>query len=226
LRISSKISANEVWSSISEPNFEYITEIIYTYFVDKYIPDYLNKNYINLTIEEKNIILNKIKKIINKNILLNNVLKRIELKEILDIEGIINFRFNDYKEKIQAKAEEELFKLICMYEYEEYIDLLKFYIETQDCKCETLNIFFNSDDYAKLEKKGSVGSSGNFENDSMIESDYLVSLILELAPKKLVIHGINFCSNKNLLRTLNKLYRNKISYCMGCSKCFNNNNLK
>ena len=49
--------------------------------------------------------------------------------------------------------------------------------------------------------------------------DILLSELINLAPKKIVIHNRNLFENSQVLTTIENIFENNVTYCDGCSMC-------
>ena len=112
-------------------------------------------------------------------------------------------------------------------EYNEFIKLLKYFVEIQESKVDEVNILIekNGDYYLKDENGNDlVGDmvmelpKVKFESKENTE-ELIISTMITTAPKKVIIHCAHNCKNKELLETITKVFVDKVYYCNECPLC-------
>ncbi|EYE89481.1 hypothetical protein Q428_02170 [Fervidicella metallireducens AeB] len=165
----------------------------------------------------------------------NNILKKIEeyLQESSEIilDGFITFRLREFNSDLQNIIEQVVDEYIAEREYSEFIKLLKYFVDIQESKFESLNIYIlNGGDY-RIEDDNCNDITKEMFEDFNIENikgeinkhDLLISSLITSAPKKITIHGIENSQNQEVLDTLKNIFSDKIIYCSGCDRCKNKN---
>jgi putative sporulation protein YtxC len=121
----------------------------------------------------------------------------------------------DYKMKKENKEREEELK-IAEQEYNEFIKLLKYFVDIQEPKYEEIHITQNSDGTYKL-----IDEAGNevhreyfdefkreIEDSEVNYDDLLISSLITMSPKKIIINNSESIKNKELLMTISKVFDN------------------
>jgi len=114
----------------------------------------------------------------------------------------------DHKKKqIQIEHEKSL------KEYEEFVKLLKYFVDTQPSKYQEIHVSKTNKGYKVLDEnnKAVVMSDylENFEDDSVKLDDILVSILITNAPKKIVLHNIN--ENNETISLIKRVFKNVIN---------------
>lgn len=123
----------------------------------------------------------------------------------------------DYKnKKINKEREEEL--KIAEQEYNEFIKLLRYFVDIQEPKFEEIHISPQSDgNYTLIDEAGCEIHREYFdelrneiENSSseVNYDDMLISSLITMSPKKIIINNSESIKNKELLTTISKVFDN------------------
>jgi putative sporulation protein YtxC len=112
-------------------------------------------------------------------------------------------------------------------EYNEFIKLLKYFVELQDSKIEKVNIMIQNDGSYKIQDGyGKDIMSQLFSDLSEVQytgavsiEDMLISGLITNAPSKLTIHGVENCSNKEIIETIKSVFEDRVSFCNSCDMC-------
>jgi putative sporulation protein YtxC len=163
----------------------------------------------------------------------NNILKKIdefltESSEMI-LDGFVTFRLKDSNEQLNEVIEKVTEDYVLEKEYSEFIRLLKYFVEIQECKYEEINIFIIADGNVKIEDKDSKDISNEFYEDFCMDNmegqvskhDMLISALITNAPQKIIIHGSNFDNESvtELVDTIRSIFVDKITICSGCERC-------
>jgi len=137
---------------------------------------------------------------------------------ILSMEGFIRFRLKDYIEELKYIIDGSVDELLIDREYNEFIKLLRYFVEIQEPKVEEVHVLLEGD------KKYTLLDSGFREiNNDMLEDlareisdndisydDLLISSLITIAPNKIVIHDSNKIKNTELLKTIENVFCGKV----------------
>lgn len=165
-------------------------------------------------INQKNKILDKIKKCIEEN------------KEI-NIDGFIRFRMKELTDNIENIIDKVVEKYMVEKEYDEFIKLLKYFVDIQESKMSEVNIIIHKNgEYSVNDENGkdvTVEMISDFKMDkytrgSNIE-DFLISALITNAPKKVIIHSVQNCKNKEFIKTIESVFENRVKFCDDCKIC-------
>ena len=132
------------------------------------------------------------------------------------VEGIVNFRLNEYKKRLGATAEDLVEIYYLNKEYEDFINLLKYFISVQNFRPELVYIVVNCDGiYTILDdkrkditKETAAEIVSPKDADDIANDDLLISMLISLAPKKIIIENKEKIKNKQLFETIKKVFLN------------------
>jgi putative sporulation protein YtxC len=144
----------------------------------------------------------------------------ISEKQELNIDGFITFRMKKLRGDIEKIIDKVVERYMVEREYKEFVKLLKYFVETQECKIEKINIIIKDNNsyivkngegddlYYKFLKefKAEQGSL-----DLNIE-DILISGLITNAPKNITIYGRKNCTNKEFLDTIENVFGDKVIF--------------
>lgn len=224
-----------------------ISELIYgrliNYFYDEHLEDFINENYFFLNYEEivevkancfhalkceEEIFDEDIIYCLNKK---NNIIKKITQclleNEEINVDGYVNFRIKDLKADLIAITDKTIEKFMVSKEYNEFIKLLKYFVEIQESKIEELNII--------IKKNGDYYVCDENKNNLMLElineiyepkytgvvnvEDMIISGLITNSPRSIVIHNFQYCNNKEFIETIKNVFENRVTFCDDCELC-------
>lgn len=214
-----------------------ISEIIGNWMVDVYIEILSQKMltmYFSKIEDYKERILENVAKKIT--VFKNNYYKKHIVKELttyfetensLIIDGFLKFRLFEYREEILGALYDSVEEFYVEQEYEEFLALLSEYIYEKQPMIDLLHIKHDFDgkfyfyDFKKnniafdIEKSDEINLIENF----LTREDILISILITLAPKRIIWH--NKCALKNLtiMNTVKELFKERFSLCNGCELC-------
>jgi len=131
----------------------------------------------------------------------------------INVEGFLNFRAKVFYDELRRQAEEEAKKARTEQEYEEFINLLKYYIAMQVPKHAEITVVFHENDFQILDKKRrdiTGVSTAEFIYNTRNNDDLLISTLIFLAPKKMYIENFDNLKNQELKKTLSDVFKNRI----------------
>ena len=110
-------------------------------------------------------------------------------------------------------------------EYNEFISLLKLYINSQTSNCNLVHLIYLKNESILLdENKEIINISKDIFNAkylsdiSFSSNDFTLNSLLTLLPNKIYIHIINCCVDE-FITTLQSIFENRINICKECSIC-------
>ncbi len=149
-----------------------------------------------------------------------NILKGYFLEnEIGNIEGIVTFRLNEYKSKLCDLADKIVDEYYLSREYDDFVDLLKYFISVQNTRAEIVYIVVNDEDmYSVLdEEKHDITKEvisdlvPQNEIKYVTYDDLLISMLISIAPKKIIVNNKEKIKNVQLFETVEKVFE-KVEY--------------
>jgi putative sporulation protein YtxC len=225
--------------------YYYMAKIIYGALLSEFdkeeLQNYIQDNFFLLNQEEEKEIeencLNALKgeEISEKSIHSLNIKNQITDKIIsclnensqFNLDGFIQFRkkeiYSDFKMMLENVIEEYFIEK----EYNEFVKLLKYFIEMEDSKLEQVDLIIKKDGSFKVvDEKGRDMTDKLLENINdlcMIENssmdDMIMSGLITAAPKKIIIHCRENCINAEILETILKVFGDRVKFCDSCKLC-------
>lgn len=148
----------------------------------------------------------------------------IEHKNIF-LSGFINFRLQSYWDVLERIVEDAVNSYILEKEYNEFISLLRLYINSSETIEDVLHIVYSKDFTIMLDSnKNIINNSQNafkakFLSDiSFSTNDYTLNTLLTLLPEKIYVHLID---NKidEFITTLSLIFEKRLEICTECNIC-------
>lgn len=211
------------------------------YIIDRYeirfIKRLLSENHNYLAPAQKREVLKNIELFTDDPDIGYNARKQAILLSIYDylkedttmlLDGFVSFRLKEYESILEEVIDRLIDNYVTQKEYEEFIGLLKYFVNIQEPRPKLTHIIVTIDGrYNLLDESGHNITSkclSDFvdEEDNLTEINYddlLISMLITLAPEKLVIHGSENIKNKELFTTIKRVFDNNLTYCTGCDIC-------
>lgn len=207
--------------------------VIYEYEED-FLKLIISKDFFYFSKTERNIILdNCFNIIIDSNtiikekfkIMFNSFLNYMKEHKTIFLSGFINFRLQCYLEVLEKIAEDAVNAYVLEKEYNEFISLLKLYINSSETIEDVLHIVYSKDFTIILDSnKNIINNSQNafkakFLSDiSFSTNDYTLNTLLTLLPEKIYVHLID---NKidEFITTLSLIFEKRLEICTECNIC-------
>lgn len=156
-----------------------------------------------------------------------------KLKEFLNsynqivVEGFIRFRMKEYIKELQEAVEKAVDDFLMEREYNEFIQLLKYFVDVQDSRMESINVVMNQNGVFKLydEQNKTINSTYlegyiiDFVEEEINYEDLLISALITLAPSKIIFHNCLAECPPNTLETIKKIFSQRVAQCWGCELC-------
>lgn len=214
-------------------------------YEDKLIARIINSNYCYFNSIEKKEILSKALSIIRnedknffnslfqvrrRNVIVRKLMEYFESSDNLILEGFINFRLKEYMKDLEEVVDKAVDDFLMEREYREFIRLLRYFVDIQNPKFDTIHVIASYDGkYVLLdETKKEITNEciQEFVNEisegEINYDDLLVSSLITFAPRKVVIHCKGHMRNKELLETIKNVFSGRVFMCSGCEMCIVN----
>ena len=162
-----------------------------------------------------------------KNKIIDKITKCIEENNEININGFLTFRSKELNAELECIVDKVVEDYMVEKEYDEFIKLLKYFVEVQDSKVDEVNILIEKNgDYYLRDENGNdlVGDMITELPDVRFDSkenqeEIIISAMITNAPKKIIIHCVQNCKNKELIQTISKVFVDRVHYCDKCSQC-------
>lgn len=246
-----KIFSTQHWPNhyieeIKNFTVEVTAKILTEVWHKEYIKEKLDEEYYYFNDREKKGILKIYNKLIdeddcyNDGIKTNSVVLYNKLHHIifehfqshdeLILEGFITFRLKSYCEELDDLLEKAVEEYVMEREYREFIRLLKYFVDIQEPKLDVINVFLCNNERGfilldselntiskeyinEIEKEGA--------NNNINGQDLLISLLITIAPNKIIVHSTNK-KDKDVIETINNIFFDRVHICSGCKLCAEN----
>lgn len=225
----------------------YISNILYKVVIDtfrrKELYEYLTDTFFFLRHEELIDVEEKVMNALNCNNAIsddtnvycmnriNNIIEKIrsciEENREININGFITFRMRELLGDIESVIDKIVEKYMVEKEYKEFIKLLKYFVEIQECKIEEVNIIINP--LSAYEIKDSYGNDifKDFIRDlseckignAINMEDIIISGLITNSPRKIIIHKKENCTNEEFLDTIINVFSERVTFCEECTIC-------
>lgn len=225
----------------------YVASIIYKVIIDefnkKYMDNFLNDIYFflkddeiyeikklskDVLLGEKSIVDEKDIYCINRrNSIIQKIVECMEENKEININGFLTFRMKEICNDIESIIDKVIEKYMVDKEYKEFIKLLKYFVEIQESKINEVNIIVKNNgsylvkdenDFDIMEELTSDLFDARYIGTVSME-DMIISGLITNAPKKIVIHCIENCKNKEFMETIQNVFLDRVIICDDCKFC-------
>lgn len=162
-----------------------------------------------------------------KNAILKKIINCIEENKEINIKGFITFRMKELRKDLECIIDKIVENYMVEKEYNEFIKLLKYFVEIQESKIDEVNIIVKGNgEYLIQDENGndileqlfSELSEARYTGTVSVE-DMLISGLITNAPQKVIIHCEENCDNKELLDTIKNVFLDRVTFCSSCKIC-------
>ncbi len=155
------------------------------------------------------------------------LMEYLESENQINIDGYVNFRLGSYITDLNEAVERALEVYVAEREYNEFIRLLKYFVEIQECKVDVIHLKQGEDGrYLITDGLGSRISSEYFDelraeiaDEGINFDDLLISTLITISPRKMIIHDIDSFKNKELVQTIINVFGERVAVCTQCELC-------
>lgn len=205
--------------------------IIIDFYEPSLIKNLINTNYFYFSTEEKkqiyNICLTNVdftNSISMINIISNSFYKYFSENKYVILDGFVNFKLKEYIKELDSVVDMCVNKFIIDREYNEFINLLKAYIQTTPCGSETVHLIYKNEESILLDAHKNVIEFNNdlinqkyISDISFSSNDFALNSLLTLLPKNLYIHLVG--EEDDFICTLKLIFNNRVFICNDCDMC-------
>lgn len=144
----------------------------------------------------------------------------------INIEGFIHFRLQFYLAELRKTVESAVDDYLIEKEYQEFIKLLKYFVEIQEPKVLEAHVLIGPDGCfqirdgkQQLVEQDYDQMNAAYLQDRVDSEDMLVSALVTAAPGKVVIHRQVNLQYPKVTGTLKKIFDGKVTVCKNCKYC-------
>lgn len=218
-----------------------LSDIIINCFEPRIIRKIIENDYFYFNKNEKNLIydyaidvlnFNELKgkydllyQIKRKTFILHEILHYISKSPIIILDGFVNFRLKEYIVQLEIAVDEAVEEYLINREYQEFILLLRYFVELQESKQDLLHIVLKNNQFYLFDKNMKPIKNDDFfnlvvsENPEITEDDVMIITLINMAPKKITIHGFTGIEKIEVIGALYNIFEGKISFCNYCDIC-------
>lgn len=161
-----------------------------------------------------------------KNTISNEITDFLEHNKDILVDGFVNFRLGFLRNIADGIIEKSIEDFAAEKEYKEFIKILQYFVDIQEPKLDLVNVVIKKEEYKLFDKNNKLIESEFFTEimnelveEGISRDDLLISSLITIAPKKLIIHADDDCKNKDIIKILQSVFPEKVSFCQGCDLC-------
>jgi len=218
----------------------YVSNILYRIVIDNYrkkeMFEFLTDNYFFLKQHEIFEVEDEIVKVLKYeettknedsiyclnriNSMVEKIRDCISEKQEINIDGFITFRMRKLRGDIEKIIDKVVERYMVEKEYKEFVKLLKYFVEIQECKIEEINIIIEENNNYIIKNREGKDLYYDFLKEITAEQgrielnieDVLISGLITSAPKNIIIYGKENCTNKEFLDTIENVFGDKVTF--------------
>lgn len=169
---------------------------------------------------------NKLGQLVRKEEVIKQILTYLSKNQDLNVEGFVRFRLKDYLDDLKYAVERAVDDFIIEKEYNEFIDLLKYFVDLQEPRIGVVHVLKRVNGSFKIVDKNYNTISNEYLEGYLSEmfdeeveyEDLLISALINVAPLKIVLHF----NDENTRKTVKNIFGNRVETCTGCDFCNGN----
>ncbi len=224
----------------------YLADILYKVAADEFVRNYmepiLSESYFFLRYDELKELENQClcvlkgneRHITENNIccynrrshMLEKIKKLMKENREVNIDGFITFRMKELNNDFTYILNRIVEGYIVEREYDEFISLLRYFVELQEPKIEEVNIiidemgeYYYRDNKNKDIKAYLTGELFDFKQGVADDDDMLIGALISNPPQKIIIHCVENAINEEIIDTIIKVFSDRVELCSSCRMC-------
>lgn len=162
-----------------------------------------------------------------KNRMAHKLFEHINNHDNLVVEGFVNFCTKEYNREIRFAVELAREELRNEKEYNDFVNLLRYFVDTQVPKIFEINLMMCENGSFYLWDGEGVEIEENYLNyyfedmylNEINLDDVLISILITIAPRRIVLHNVKEMPASESVDMIKKVFDEKISTCEGCERC-------
>ena len=211
-----------------------ITDTILKFYKEKMIKKIINFDYFYFEEHEKKIIIQNCCEIIEsseyeqiskeKEYIHEAVLQYVIENKSMILEGFVNFRIKEYIKYLDSIVDIAVNKYIIYKEYNEFISLLRMYINSKKSNIKNLHLIYGKSELTILDENKNIVPlckeiyNAKFLSDIIFsENDYALNTLLTLLPQRIEIHLLD--SEDEFIKTVKLIFEDRVYICRECNIC-------
>lgn len=211
-----------------------ITDTILKFYKEKMTKKIINFDYFYFEEYEKKIIIQNCCEIIEsseyeqiskeKEYIHEAVLQYVIENKSMILEGFVNFRIKEYIKYLYSIVDIAVNKYIIEKEYNEFISLLRMYINSKKSNIKNLHLIYGKSELTILDENKNIVPlckeiyNAKFLSDIIFsENDYALNTLLTLLPQRIEIHLLD--SEDEFIKTVKLIFEDRVYICRECNIC-------
>lgn len=160
-----------------------------------------------------------------KTFVLHKIQEFLCNSSIIIVDGFVNFRLKGYIEQLEESVDVAIDEYLMDKEYREFIKLLRHFVDLQEPKKDLVNVVFHNteillmDENCKFIEKDSSLDLIAKENPEVNMDDIVVSTLINIAPRRITIHGFTGKEKREVANALYNIFEGRVSFCHHCEIC-------
>lgn len=163
------------------------------------------------------------------NKILGEISEYLDTHHELVLEGFINFRLKEYREKLVEMVDKAADDYMMDMEYKEFINVLRCFVDIQEPQVEEVHVLIVKNGVYKIvDVQGKPIHHQNFEtflmerDDHINYEDMLITALITIAPYHVMVHmhDRNNATTQNVVETIKNIFDDRVIICEGCDFCY------
>lgn len=160
------------------------------------------------------------------NKIADEMILHFEMHTELNLDGFMKFRMASYKNELREVVEYALDEYILDQQYEEFITLLKYFVQLQETKIDVVHLVQQDGSSFELCDESMRPLELKHEHDrivaEMLETeinieDIVISSLISASPQKIMIHAKHH--DYQVIRTVKTIFGDRAQLCTTCPMC-------
>ncbi len=218
-----------------------ISEVIVARWEEHLVRGIVKNHYYYFNEEERQNILERAQEILaredevpRKNKILLKIVDYLESHDDLILDGFIKFRLKEYLNELEEAVDQAVDDFLMEKEYNEFIRLLRYFVEIQEPRVEKVNVLLKPSGYFQLYDGNENIITNEYLEGFIVDlpegdinyEDLLISTLITIAPRQIVLHLPDQNKVKSTVNTIKSVFGERVTICPGCSRCLSSNQKK
>ncbi|MCY0875179.1 MAG: sporulation protein YtxC [Firmicutes bacterium] len=136
----------------------------------------------------------------------------------IHLDGVLRFRFGQWLAQLRETTNERVDEYLASREYDEFIGVLQYFLDTTPVRAETLHVVCNGEEVLGLDDQGrpidlrTVRTiAQDTDDDDLHPQDILMSALITRSPQNLIVHTET--RDEQFVNTLERVFRSRVHFC-------------
>ena len=212
-----------------------LTDAVIKFYQEKLLKRILEYNYFYFSLPEKKIILQIANDFIEEDTITSDdnffaiyyaILDYIKQNKSIVLDGFVNFRLQNYMKNLDYIVDISVNKYLIEKEYNEFVSILKLYVSMTPYNSPVIHLIYHNGSSILLDNEKNIIETDDdifkakyLSDISFSSNDYALNTLLNLTPKKLIIHLVDNESEDEFINTLKLIFENRCVICTDCNIC-------